>query len=78
MIVKKMQDHSRLSLTDVVRSWVEASVEDTRDEDPRVFLVRTLLYRSDLTANEVREIFRAVYPHERDGFLNEVLEMELC
>lgn len=78
MITKQVQDHSKLTLSDVVRGWVESSVEDTRDADPRVFLVRTLLYRSDLTANEVRELFHAVYPHESNRFLNDVLEMELC
>ncbi len=73
-----MQDRSKLSLSDVIHNWVQNTVEDTRDDDPRVFLVRTMLYRSDLTSNEIRELFKATYPHERDGFLNEVLEMELC
>lgn len=66
------------SLGEVIHQWVAGHVEDTTDDDPRVFLVRTLLYRSDLTANEVRELFFAVYPHESDKFLNNVLEMELC
>lgn len=78
MNAKKTLDHSKISLDDVIRNWVAGSVEDTTDDDPRVFLVRTLLYRSDLTANEVRQLFFAVYPHESDKFLNNVLEMELC
>ena len=78
MSAKRTQDHSTLSLGDVIHKWVSGHVEDTTDDDPRVFLVRTLLYRSDLTSNEVRELFFAVYPHESDKFLNNVLEMELC
>lgn len=78
MKTAKTQNHLVPSLSDVIRNWVSNTVEDTRDNDPRVFLVRTLLYRSDLTSNEVRELFFAVYPHESNNFLNNVLEMELC
>lgn len=82
MKILKMPDLSNPSLGDVVHKWVTGEFPKGRvDEfegDPRVALLRVLLHRSDLTVNEVKELFFAVFPFEGDRFFKNILEYELC
>lgn len=77
----KMPDLSSPSLGDVVHHWVTGKYPQGRvDEfegDARVALLRVLLHRSDLTVNEVKELFFAVFPFESDRFFKNILEYEL-
>jgi hypothetical protein len=78
MINVKMPSQLNPTLSDVVHSWVVGSSEEyTYETDPRIALLRALIHRSDLDADEVKELFFAVYPFESNNFYYNILEYEL-
>ena len=81
MTIVKMPDLSNPSLDDVMYKWVTGEYpKGTVDEfegDARVALLRVLLHRSNLSVNEVKDIFFAVFPFESDRFFNNIIEYEL-
>lgn len=78
MINVKMPAQLNPTLSDVIHAWVQGTIsEHTYESDPRIALLRALIHRSDLDADEVRELFFAVYPFESDNFYYNILEYEL-
>lgn len=81
MTIVKMPDLSNPSLDDVMYKWVTGEYPNgTVDEfegDARVALLRVLLHRSNLSVNEVKDLFFAVFPFESDRFFNNIIEYEL-